>query len=114
MGRDYHANAILLPSGQVLVMGSDPLFADAEDKTPGTFEQRVEIYSPPYMFQGARPDALTGPKAVQRGTTVEFSSRSAKDITTARLVRPSAATPPGRPRAALGGPGHHQLHPPAP
>ena len=92
VGRDYHANAILLPSGQVLVMGSDPLFADAEDKTPGTFEQRVEIYSPPYLFQGARPEALTGPKAVQRGTTVEFSSRSAKDIVNARLVRPSAAT----------------------
>jgi hypothetical protein len=92
VGRNYHANAVLLPNGQVLVMGSDPLFADEEGTTPGVFEQRVEIYSPPYLFAGERPQALTGPSQVTRGTTVEFTSPSAGEITAARLVRPSAAT----------------------
>ena len=92
VGRNYHATAVLLPNGAVLTMGSDPLFADAESTTPGTFEQRVEIYSPPYLFQGERPAALTGPQQLTRGTTVDFTSPSAGEITTARLVRPSAAT----------------------
>ena len=92
VGRNYHSNAILLPTGQVLVMGSDPLFDDAESKIPGTFEQRVEIYSPPYLFRGDRPETLTGPRAVDRGATLEFSSGSAEDVVKARLVRPSAAT----------------------
>ena len=92
VGRNYHSNAVLLPNGQVLVMGSDPLFDDAESKVPGTFEQRVEIYSPPYLFQGKRPQPLTGPDAVDRGATVEFASASARDVVKARLVRPSAAT----------------------
>ncbi len=92
VGRDYHANAVLLPNGQVLTMGSDPLYGDAEGKTPGTFEQRVEIYSPAYLFRGERPDPLTGPTELERGTTVEFASQDAADITAARLVRPSAVT----------------------
>ncbi len=92
VGRNYHATSVLLPNGSVLTMGSDPLFADEDSTTPGVFEQRVEIYSPPYLFQGERPAPLTGPSQLTRGTTVDFTSASAGDITAARLVRPSAAT----------------------
>ena len=35
---------------------------------------------------------LSGPKELTRGTTVEFTSPSAEQITDVRLVRPSAAT----------------------
>ena len=47
MGRNYHATALLLPDGRVMTMGSDPLFADADRTKSGTFETRIEIYSPP-------------------------------------------------------------------
>ena len=92
VGRNYHATAVLLPDGSVLTMGSDPLFADEEGTLPGEFEQRVEIYQPPYLFQGERPALLSGPGELTRGTTVEFTSPSAGQITDVRLVRPSAAT----------------------
>jgi len=91
IGRNYHSEAILLPDGRVVTMGSDPLY-DESGKGPGTFEKRIEIYSPPYLFQGARPTITGGPGQVKRGTTVEFSTPDASRITAARLVRPSAVT----------------------
>jgi hypothetical protein len=92
VGRNYHAEALLLPDGRVITMGSDPLYGDADNKTPGTFEQRIEIYSPPYLFRGAGPEIASGPEHVERGDTVWFGSPSARAIRSARLVRPSAVT----------------------
>jgi hypothetical protein len=72
-------------------MGSDPIY-DRSGKNPGTFEQRIEIYSPPYLFQGARPAAPTGPNLVKRGDEASFATPDADRIRSARLVRPSAVT----------------------
>ncbi|NAZ84160.1 DUF1929 domain-containing protein [Kineococcus sp. R8] len=92
VGRDYHSEALLLPDGRVLTLGSDPLYSDAGNSVPGTFEQRLEIYTPPYLHQGGeRPVIDSVPDApVQRGTTFHVGSSDA--VTTARLVRPSAVT----------------------
>jgi hypothetical protein len=92
VGRDYHSEALLLPDGRVITLGSDPLFSDAKDTIPGRFEQRIEIYSPPYLFQGTRPEISGGPEVVNRGDTVWFGTPDARGIKTARLVRPSAVT----------------------
>jgi hypothetical protein len=92
VGRDYHSEALLLPDGRVITMGSDPLFSDADDTTPGKFEKRIEIYSPPYLFQGDRPEITGGPEKVRRGDTVWIGTPNARAIKTARLVRPSAVT----------------------
>ena len=47
VGRNYHAEALLLPDGRLITLGSDPLYGDADNNKPGTFEKRIEIYSPP-------------------------------------------------------------------
>jgi len=91
VGRNYHSEALLLPDGRVITLGSDPLY-DRTGRNPGTFEQRIEIYSPPYLFKGARPAIGAGPVAVQRGTTVAFATPDAAAIRAARLLRPSAVT----------------------
>ncbi len=92
VGRNYHSEAILLPDGRVVTMGSDPLY-DESGKGPGTFEKRIEVYSPPYLFQdGDRPEITGGPEQVKRGTTVDFTTPDATNISKARLVRPSAVT----------------------
>ncbi|GAB1692400.1 galactose oxidase-like domain-containing protein [Krasilnikovia sp. M28-CT-15] len=91
VGRNYHSEAILLPDGRVVTLGSDPLYDEA-GKGPGTFEKRIEVYSPPYLYQGERPAITGGPEQVQRGTTVGFDTPQAARITAARLVRPSAVT----------------------
>jgi hypothetical protein len=91
VGRNYHAEAILLPDGRVVTMGGDPLY-DESGKGPGTFEKRIEVYSPPYLFRGARPTITDGPDKVKRGATVRVTTADAARIATARLVRPSAVT----------------------
>jgi len=91
VGRNYHSEALLLPDGSVLSLGSDPLYGDAQNSTAGTFEQRMEIYRPPYFFtDGARPTIDRAPTTFRRGSTVDV--RATGDIVRARLVRPSAVT----------------------
>jgi hypothetical protein len=92
VGRNYHSEALLLPDGRIITLGSDPLYSNAENTIPGTFEQRIEIYSPPYLFKGDRPTIASGPVQVDRGKSVWFGSPNAKSIESARLVRPSAVT----------------------
>ena len=92
VGRNYHSEALLLPDGRVITLGSDPLYSDADNTEPGKFEQRIEIYSPPYLFQGDRPQIASGPEHVGRGKTVWFGIPNARAIKSARLVRPSAVT----------------------
>ncbi len=92
IGRDYHSEALLLPDGRVVVLGSDSLYGDGDNSTPGTFEQRVEIYSPPYLYHGSRPAITGGPTEIQRGGTAEFPTPNPDSIATAKLIRPSAVT----------------------
>jgi hypothetical protein len=92
VGRNYHSGSILLPDGRVMFFGSDSLYADKANTKPGKFEQRVEIYTPPYLFQGSRPTLSGGPKTVERGGTATFTSKHSSSIKSARLIRPSAST----------------------
>jgi len=92
VGRDYHSDSILLPDGRVMVLGSDPLYRPGtNNQVPGSFEQRIEIYSPPSLFHGRRP-TLVAPKELVRGTTFGVTVNDPTHITSARLVRPSAST----------------------
>jgi hypothetical protein len=91
VGRNYHSEAILLPDGRVVTMGGDPLY-DESGQGPGTFEKRIEVYSPPYLFRGARPVVTAGPDQVKRGSTARITTVDAARIAQARLVRPSAVT----------------------
>ncbi|MFJ8155652.1 galactose oxidase-like domain-containing protein [Streptomyces sp. NPDC094468] len=92
VGRNYHSGSILLPDGRVMFFGSNPLFADRADTRPGVFEQRIEIYTPPYLYRGPRPSLSGGPRTVARGGTGTFTSRDASAVRKVRLIRPSATT----------------------
>lgn len=93
VGRDYHTEALLLPDGRVLVAGSDPLFDDEKNTIPGTFEQRVEIFTPPYLEKGLpRPRITSAPPTMDRGRTVDIPTPDAAHIAKARLIRTSTAT----------------------
>ncbi|WP_055588214.1 radical copper oxidase GlxA [Streptacidiphilus griseoplanus] len=92
VGRDYHSEALLLPDGRVVTLGSNPLFADRADTEPAAFEQRIEIFTPAYLFHGPRPRLTGGPTALRRGSTAVFTTPDAAGISTARLMRPSSVT----------------------
>jgi hypothetical protein len=92
IGRDYHSEAVLLPDGRVATLGSNPLYGNSEDSSPGFFEQRIEIYSPPYLFHGPRPRIAGGPQTVRLGGSATFTTSNPADIAKVRLMHPSAAT----------------------
>ncbi|GAA4922560.1 uncharacterized protein DUF1929 [Actinomycetospora succinea] len=92
VGRNYHTEGLLLPDGRVLTAGSDPLFDDEKNTVPGTFEQRVEIYSPPYLFRGPRPEITEAPDTAERGGTLTVATPDPSRIDRARLVRLASST----------------------
>jgi Domain of unknown function (DUF1929) len=93
VGRNYHAEGLLLPDGRVLSMGSDPLFADKAGSLPGTFDQRIEIYRPTYLYSGEKAPVFTGGReSVALGRRAGFQTPDAERIHQVRLMRPSAVT----------------------
>ncbi|WP_059011974.1 radical copper oxidase GlxA [Streptomyces specialis] len=95
VGRNYHSEALLLPDGRVATFGSDPLFGDADNTRMGEFEKRVEIYTPPYLFDGRderRPVLGDGPARVAHGGEATFTTGHPGRVERARLMRPSAVT----------------------
>ncbi|MEV4617752.1 galactose oxidase early set domain-containing protein [Asanoa sp. NPDC049573] len=81
--RTYHSSAFLLPDGRVMAVGDNPGNA--------TFDTRISIYSPPYLFKGARPQIKTVANTNWAyGSTQRITTDSA--ITRASLIRPAAVT----------------------
>jgi len=81
--RGYHSSAFLLPDGRVMAVGNNP--------GDGTFDMRVSVYTPPYLFKGGRPQILSvagGPWAY--GTTKQITVDG--PILKASLIRPEAVT----------------------
>lgn len=76
--RDYHSAAVLLPSGKVMMAGWN--------------NTKIEVYSPPYLFKGARPVISTAPSLVHHGQSFTIESPDAASIVKVVLVRPMAAT----------------------
>lgn len=106
VGRNYHSSSVLLPNSQVMTIGSDPLYADAQDTRSGKFEKRLEIYTPYYLFRAdgkkvVRPTITTGPDQLRGGEQATFTIGSssggataitAPSIASVRMMFPSAVT----------------------
>ncbi|NGO76141.1 DUF1929 domain-containing protein [Streptomyces sp. YC504] len=94
VGRNYHSEALLLPDGRVATFGSDSLFGDKDNTKLGKFEQRMEVYTPPYLYRGkeSRPQLTDGPREPDAKGRATFKSPAPDKIVKARLMRPSAVT----------------------
>jgi len=77
--RGYHATAVLLPDGRVLSAG-------------GRNANSAEIFSPPYLFKGARPVVSSVPEVVSPGTTFTISTPDAGRVTKVTLIALGAVT----------------------
>ncbi|MBZ4417358.1 galactose oxidase-like domain-containing protein [Myxococcus sp. RHSTA-1-4] len=77
--RGYHSTALLLPDGRVLSAG-------------GRKVRTAEVYSPPYLFKGARPVVSSAPGTVAPGTTFTLSTPDAASITRVSLIALGSVT----------------------
>jgi hypothetical protein len=91
-GRDYHSGGILLPNGSVLTLGGNPLFGNKQDTQGQTFNQEIDVYDPPYMFQGTRPTIESAPTVMQRAHTYQIKVSDPASIKYLRLMRPDNPT----------------------
>lgn len=77
--RGYHSTALLLPDGRVLSAGGDT-------------SRNAEVFSPPYLFKGARPSVTTVPGTAGYGQAFFVETPEAASIATVSLVRLSSVT----------------------
>jgi hypothetical protein len=86
----YHSSALLLPDATVL------LSEDDRDKSVAAATgHRVQIYSPPYLFKGARPQITGAPAKLgyQSPSQSTFTVNVDRNgVTSAVLVAPAATT----------------------
>jgi hypothetical protein len=80
--RIYHSTAVLLPDGRVISAGQDK----------GSYQFTAEIYSPPYLFKGPRPQITAAPSAVGYNQRFTISTPDASSIGRVALIRPDSVT----------------------
>jgi hypothetical protein len=81
-GRMYHSTALLLPDGRVFCAGQDN----------GPLANFAEIWSPPYLFKGARPTFTGAPATVGYGEQFTISTDQAADIGTVTVIKSGSVT----------------------
>ncbi|MBA3258904.1 MAG: DUF1929 domain-containing protein [Gemmatimonadales bacterium] len=92
--RIYHSVSLLLPDGTVLHGAS----GDALAAQPGGGVVPVpnardhEIFSPPYLFKGARPTIASAPSTVGYGQTFGVATPNAAQVTAVRWIRLGSVT----------------------
>jgi hypothetical protein len=81
--RLYHSTALLLPDARVLVAGGGRFGPDFPS---------AEVYSPPYLFKGARPTITSAPGVIPYNTHFTLGTPDAANIAKVTLLRLGSVT----------------------
>ena len=84
--RLYHSGSLLLPDATVMLVGGNP--------ARGTYQQRIEIYSPAYLFNAdgtaaTRPTIGSVPGAIGYGQAFQIQTPDAASVQSVVLVGPA-------------------------
>ena len=92
--RVYHSVSLLLPDGTVLHGASGDAMAiqPGGGVVPVPNERNHEIFSPPYLFKGARPRVTSVPATVGYGEVFSVATPNAAQITDVRWIKLGSVT----------------------
>jgi hypothetical protein len=85
----YHSTALLLPDGRVMRGGKDGQFQRDPYKY---YEHRLELFSPPYLSAGGRPQISSAPGAGAYGENISVGCPNAGRIARVAAIRAGAVT----------------------
>ena len=84
--RLYHSSALLLPDGTVLAAGGGHNYYN------NLAEYSSEIYSPPYLFKGARPTIASSPTDLSYGSSFFVGTPDATNIASVSIIENGSVT----------------------
>ena len=90
--RCYHATAVLLPDARVLSAGGGEYRPGGQENPPEDSHRDAQIFSPPYLFKGERPEITAAPASVSYGETFEVGTFQPHDIGTVSWIRLPSVT----------------------
>jgi galactose oxidase len=92
--RCYHATAVLLPDATVLSAGGGEFFPTGTrtQNDPADSHRNAQVFSPPYLFKGQRPQITSAPDSIAYGESFVVATPRPDEIAKASLVRLSSVT----------------------
>jgi galactose oxidase len=92
--RCYHATALLLPDATVLSAGGGEYRPDTTDSenAPKDSHREAQVYHPPYLFRGSRPELTAAPDQVTYGEVFSVDTNRPEDIATVSFIRLGSVT----------------------
>jgi hypothetical protein len=92
--RVYHSVSLLLPDATVLHGASGDALAiqPGGGIVPVPSERNHEIFSPPYLFKGARPTITNAPASVGYGASFTVATPNAAQVTNVRWIHLGSVT----------------------
>jgi hypothetical protein len=91
--RCYHSTTVLLPDATVLSAGGGEYKPDNVHPNDDKDSHRdAQIFRPPYMFRGPRPEITSSPEEVVLGQIFSVAAREPQDIEMVTWIRLSSVT----------------------
>ena len=92
--RCYHATAVLLPDATVLSAGGGEYLpvASGPENDPKDSHRDAQIFSPPYLFRGSRPQITGAPSNVAYGQTFQLQTPEPAKVSLVSWIRLPSVT----------------------
>ena len=90
--RCYHSTAVLLPDATVLSAGGGEFAIGSDPNPPEHTHRDGQVFKPPYLFRGPRPEITAAPSRIEYATNFVVSVAAPQDVGKVSLIRLASVT----------------------